>query len=472
MSTLHRFSALAATVLTAWLAASAGARAQATGGDRCLSPGALPAARPAIPLRFGITPQLAGSAGAAQLPSAPEDDARSLAALQGLQVPDRDLVVRLNRMFSADGAAGIARYAALVDRYAALGLKTELQVRYHPKPEQEGDIAAWRAYVREAVATFAAKPSVVELSITNEANLPLSPNTSDGVYRGAIDALVQGISVAREELDARGRPDVRLGFTYAARYSPDADSAFFRAIGAAATPGFRRGLDHVGLQVYPGLFWPPVTTDAPGDVVDAINLLRTCWLPQAGIGPEVGIWVSENGYPTRGGVGEPQQEADLTGTLAALSEVSGTLGVSDYRYFNLRDNRSTGTDLFDAVGVLFDDYRPKRAYTALRSAIERYGAPAQAAPAPAPVARPTLRLKVRPTRVRRGRTTTLSLLVRAGDTRIRGARVRIGGRTVRSGADGRARLRIRLTGRPGVRTLRVTRRGSRAGIARLRVTAR
>ena len=38
----------------------------------CVSPGPLPRARPAHALRFGITPQLAGSAGAVQAPAAPE----------------------------------------------------------------------------------------------------------------------------------------------------------------------------------------------------------------------------------------------------------------------------------------------------------------------------------------------------------------------------------------------------------------
>nr|MBA2347215.1 hypothetical protein [Solirubrobacterales bacterium] len=142
----------------------------------------------------------------------------------------------------------------------------------------------------------------------------------------------------------------------------------------------------------------------------------------------------------------------------------------DYRYFNLRDNRSTGTDLFDAVGLLFDDYRPKAAYAALRSGIERYGAPA--APAAARPATPSLRLTLRPTRVIRGRRTTVRVLVRTGDMRVRGARVRIGDRTVQTGADGRARLRLRLVGRPGARTARVTLRGHRRGAARLRVVRR
>ena len=416
----------------------------AAAASSCLAPGPLPAAAPPAPLRFGLTPQLAGSAGAAQLPALPEDAARTDAALQGLRVPDRDLVVRLNRMFWADGADGIARYAALVDRYAAAGLKTELQVRYHPPEGREGDIEAWLAYVREAVATFAAKPSVVELSITNEGNLPVSPNTSDGVYDGVVEALVRGVEVARAELDRRGRPDVTLGFTYAYRFTPDADEAFFDAIGRAATPAFEAALDHVGLQVYPGLFFPPVTTDAPQDVVDAANLLRTCLMPRAGLGDDVDLWVTETGYATRGGAGEAQQAADLAGTLDALHAVSGTLGVTDVRYFNLRDNRSAGTDLFDAVGLLFDDYRAKPAAATFRDAIARHGAPPQ-----------RLRLIVRRRRRHRVRVRVVPPVR---------ARVTLGRRAVTAGARGRAVLRVRRA-----RTLRATFPGYRPGRVRLRV---
>ena len=60
-------------------------------------------------------------------------------------------------------------------------------------------------------------------------------------------------------------------------------------------------------------------------------------------------------------------------TNALLGSYSGTLGVTDYRWFNLRDNDSSGTDLFDAVGVLRDDYAEKPAFATLRSAIQSIG---------------------------------------------------------------------------------------------------
>jgi Ca2+-binding RTX toxin-like protein len=70
---------------------------------------------------------------------------------------------------------------------------------------------------------------------------------------------------------------------------------------------------------------------------------------------------------------EESQVTELATTLDAIHRYSGALGVTDYRWFNLRDNDSTGTDLFDAVGLLRDDYSEKPAFAALRTAIDQLG---------------------------------------------------------------------------------------------------
>jgi hypothetical protein len=60
-------------------------------------------------------------------------------------------------------------------------------------------------------------------------------------------------------------------------------------------------------------------------------------------------------------------------TVRDVHRWSGTLNVTDYRYFNLRDNNSDGTDLFDAVGLLRDDYARKPAFGVLRDLIGELG---------------------------------------------------------------------------------------------------
>jgi len=461
---MRRIAAIALALLAVALGA-APASAQ-----ECVTAEPPAVSTPEKPLRLGIFPLAAGSAGAAQAQPAPEDPAKAMAALHRLRAPGRELVVRLNRMFWADGDAGLARFAALVDGYAREGFRSELQVRYHPPEGRAGDIAGWLEYVRAAVRTFAPRRSVVALSITNEANLPGSPNTSDGFYAGVRDALVQGVIAARAEADRLGRPDLSIGFSYAYRNSPESDNAFWEELGRKGGPAFAAAVGHVGLQVYPGLFWPPVTTDPSGDVVEALTLLRSCWMPKAGLGAGVPLWVTENGYATRGGTGEERQAADLTATIGALARYAGTLGITDYRYFNLRDNRSTGPDLFDAVGLLFDDYREKRAFAAFRGAVERHGAAAPAAAGgdgggsggPGTAAPQALRVTVRPRTAVRGRRTLLRIRVRRGGRNVRKALVRVGHRHKRTGGRGRVRLRYRFVGRPGRRLVRVTSNGTRA----------
>jgi hypothetical protein len=366
----------AALCLLALGAAGSPAASAQLGGDECLSAGPPPLNVPAHRLRFGITPLLAGSAGLSQSQPKPENESAALAALQRLRPGRRQLVLRLNRMSMADGVAGIQRYAALVDRYAKAGFDSELQVRYHPGPGQEGDMAAWRSYVTSAAAILGKRPSVKALTVTNEANFPVSPNTSDGSFAGVRQAIVTGILAARKELDRIGRPDVELGFSFAWRWLPSSDADFWRQLGTLGSAEFRRAVDYVGLQIYPHLVYPPAPLPgrtAGDEMVEALTLLRNCYMPQAGLGGEVGLWVTENGYPTNLGRTEDSQVTELATTLDAIHRYSGTLGLTDYRWFNLRDNDSTGTDLFDAVGLLRDDYSEKPAFAALRTAIDRLG---------------------------------------------------------------------------------------------------
>jgi hypothetical protein len=351
------------------------ARAQ-VGGDLCLSAAPPPVSAPAKPLRFGITPLAAGSAGATQAQPKPEDPQAAIRELRRLRPPRKQLVLRLNRMLMSDGESGLQHFAGLVDSYARQGFDSELQVRYHPGPGQEGDMAAWSQYVRRAAQVLGQRPSVKALTITNEVNFPVSPNTSDGSYAGGLQAIVTGIVAARRELDRIGRPDVQLGFSFAWRWLPASDADFWRQLGALATPEFRRALDYVGLQIYPGLVFPPVSTAAAagGDTVEALTLLRDCYMPLAGVGSKVDLWVTENGYATNLARTEADQDLALRSTLDAVYRYSGTLGVTDYRWFNLRDNDSAGADLFAAVGLLRDDYSEKPAFASLRSYIHRIGA--------------------------------------------------------------------------------------------------
>ncbi len=340
--------------------------------------GAAPSA--GAPLRFGIDPGIAGSAGGAQLPSVPDNPTLDLNAVKALRPPGHQLVVRLNRLFWSDGQAGINAFKAEVGRYAAAGFEVELQVRYHPPQGEAGNIGAWVGYVRHVVDTFGPNPRVVSLTITNEDNVTFSPNTSDGYYTGAQDALIAGVEAGHTEAVHRHFRQLRFGFTYAYRFSPTGDAGFFSYLGSHGGPGFRAALGFVGVDFYPGSVYPPALP--PGDsyrseLAQAAGVVRDCYLTKAGIGPATPIWLTENGVPT-GTNSEAAQADALRQLVQAARDYSGTFGITDYRWFNLRDSE-TGSPAgligptFNSDGLLRSNYTRKPSFCAYRSEITRLG---------------------------------------------------------------------------------------------------
>jgi hypothetical protein len=335
-------------------------------------------ARSGAPLRFGIDPGLAGSAGTMQLPAVPDNPARDLAAVRALRPLGRTLVVRLNRLFFSDGERGVARFRRLASRYARAGFEVEIQVRYHPGPRQVGDVAGWERYVRHVVDSLGRVHGVVAMTITNEVNVPVSPNTSDGAYPRAFDALIGGIIAAHDEALRRGLRGLRFGFTYAYRLSPAGDAAFFGYLGVHGGVSFRRALGFVGLDFYPGTVYPPVLR--PPDtyrsaLAQAAGVLRDCYLPRARIGRQVPIWITENGVPT-GALTDAQQASALRQLVDAAAAYSGTFGITDYRWFNLRDSiagRPPSPFTFATDGLLRSNYTRKPAFGVYRRLIARLG---------------------------------------------------------------------------------------------------
>jgi hypothetical protein len=343
--------------------------------------GAAPRTGP--PLRFGIDPGLAGSAGGLQLASTPDAAARDEAAVRALRPPGRLLVVRLNRLFWSDGEAGIARFRELVHDYARSGFEVELQVRYHPTKSENGDIAAWTRWVRHVVDVFGPDRSVVDMTITNEVNLNVSPNTSDGSYANARDALIQGIEAAHDEALRHRFHQLSFGFTYAYRWDPQSDAAFFTYLHTVGGAALQRALGFVGVDFYPGSFYPPTLagTTYAGAMAEALGTLRDCFLPMAGIGRSTPLWLTETGVPT-GATESPAAQADALGQLVhAAASLSGTYGLTDFRWFDLRDANSTpigslpGAALtFATDGLLTDTYARKPAFATYRELIAALGA--------------------------------------------------------------------------------------------------
>ena len=250
-------------------------------------------------LRFGIDPEPAGSIGARQNRAKPVNPARALRALRALRPPGKELVLRVNRLFESDGAAGIAHFKRIIDRYTRQGFDTELQVRYHPSAGQRGNIAAWTRYVRHVVDVFGPNRHLLAMTITNEINLAISPNTSDGTYPRAEQALVKGVIAAHQEARRRGFGRLRFGFTFAYRFNPTTDAAMFTGLRSGGAK-FRAALGFVGVDFYPELY-PGRATAIPTATLQMMGTMRRCFMRLGGLGAHVPIWVTESGYDTSPG---------------------------------------------------------------------------------------------------------------------------------------------------------------------------
>jgi hypothetical protein len=328
---------------------------------------------PGPQLRFGINP--AGEAGALgpRVEPAPDDPVRTLAALARLRPPRSALVVRLNRFFWSDGEAGIQRFLALKRRYADAGYDVELQLRYHPRADQEGKVAEFAAWVREVVRRFGSDPRVTGVQVTNEVNLTVSPDSSDGSYAGARDALVQGVIAAKDEARRRGYAQLGVGFNWVYRTDPSTEDAFWSYLRDHGGPAFVAALDWVGLDAYPGTFFPPA--EAPGGerdgMVNAMSQLRRCFLPKAGIPDRVPMVVEENGWPTGPGRSEDRQVEAMRAMIGAVQDFRGTYNVRDYRWFDLRDHSTSSSNFQHHYGLLRDDYTEKPAFAVYQDLVRR-----------------------------------------------------------------------------------------------------
>jgi hypothetical protein len=121
-------------------------------------------------------------------------------------------------------------------------------------------------------------------------------------------------------------------------------------------------------------------------MAQALGTVRDCFMPKADLGRTTPIWMTEDGVPTGANSSEAAQASALTQLVNAAQAYSGTFGLTDYRWFNLRDSNSSSTGslpgaaaTFATDGLLRADYSPKPSFTAFRAAIARLGRHAPAA---------------------------------------------------------------------------------------------
>jgi hypothetical protein len=322
-------------------------------------------------MRFGITPS--GAAGQVGLPARAEPDRidAMLAKLDLLKPPGGPFVAHVYSSWESAGAAEDARVKRLADAYSVNGFEVEVVLRFKPPAGHEDDVAGYLGWVRHMVALLGPNPRLVALQIANEVNFTLSPDSSDGAYPAAREALVQGVIAARREADRLGHRHVEVGFNWLYRMDTASERSFWEYLRDRGGPEFVAALGWVGLDAYPGTFFPPAVP--PGGerdwVVNALDLLRRCYLPTARIPFETPIHVQENGFPTGPGRSYERQVQALRTMVRAFHDYRGTFNVSDYRWFNLRDADTESAGFQQQYGLVKDDYDVKPAFEAYRTLV-------------------------------------------------------------------------------------------------------
>ena len=99
-------------------------------------------------------------------------------------------------------------------------------------------------------------------------------------------------------------------------------------------------------------------------------------MPLAGLGRRIPLRIEEMGVYTGStfpGRSEGGQRRLLRELLGAAHAFRGAYGLTDVRWFNLRDNNSSAAGWQSHSGLLRDDYSPKPAFAEYRRLIARWG---------------------------------------------------------------------------------------------------
>ena len=358
-----------ATLVALLVAAPAAAQAPCTADF----PDTAPPPQPGAKLRFGIYPGgPAGQLGPIPSGARRENQTKIFAALEQLRPPGGPFAVHVYRAYMTpeSEAEEEATHRRLVDLYTSRGYAIEIVIRYR----RDNDPGGFAEFVRGVVRRFGSNPLVKGFQVTNEVNFTVSPDSSDGAYAGSRDALIQGVIAAKDEARARGHSHVQIGFNWVYRTDPGSERQFWEYLGSAGGERFVNSLDWVGLDAYPGFFFPPRTEPSmTGDfMVHAMSTLRKCSMPMAGIPDTVPIHIEENGYPTSPDRSYEDQAVAAGSMIDAVEAYARVYNVTDYFWFDLRDAESDNPNPQQQYGVMRDDYTPKPAFDVLRDRFGRY----------------------------------------------------------------------------------------------------
>jgi hypothetical protein len=331
---------------------------------------------PSAPLRFGAYPW--GGVGAFEtvLGAKADDPARAMSAVKELQGGKR-FVVHLYGEFTGLDPTAADHVLSDAGWWSRNGVQVEVVLRYRALTPLVG--AGFTDWVRSVSRRLAALPGTIAIQIGNEANNTGSAAAGDGAYDGAVGAIARAIPGARAEVVAAGRSDIGIGFNWAADGSPCTTTRFWGDLRSAGGSAFTRAVSWVGVDVYPGTWSAPSrsvtpTAAAVGDTVTStLRCVREKHLPAAGLGDGTTITVAETGWPTTASRREATQVSVLDAIVDGIARVRTAYGVTDVRWFSLRDANTASGQLENGYGLLRDDYSRKPAFARFRDLIATTG---------------------------------------------------------------------------------------------------
>lgn len=342
---------------------------------RKLSSAAMTVGMGSGPLRFGIYPWGAVGASSSVAPSVPENATASMAAVQRLRGGHR-FVVHLYADYTGTSTASADALMSEATWWSSNGLRVAAVLRYRPADATMA--AGYLPWVRTQTRRLAAIAGTTSIQIANEPN-NLSPGSGDGSYPGVIAAIAGGVPVARSELITDGRPDVLVGFNWAAGSSPTTTEPMWTQLRRAGGTSFAAAVGFVSVDVYPGTWSPPSASAVPtsaqisATMTSTLKALRATDMPDAGVGGAA-IVIGETGYPTMAGRTEATQNAVLESIVSTVDSIKATYGVTDLYWYSLRDANTASDQLENGYGLLRDDYSAKPAFATLQQLIATVGA--------------------------------------------------------------------------------------------------
>jgi hypothetical protein len=286
--------------------------------------------------------------------------------------------VRLYAGYTGPGGySAQQQVGAEIAAYGRAGFQTELALAYRPSDGgSSADVHGFVRFVRATLASLAREPGFVSLQVTNEANAGGAPNAADGYYKGARDALIQGVIAAGAAVRKDHLHHVKVGFNWA--YHTDlGERGFWSHLGKAGGRRFVAAVDWVGVDAFPGTWGPALGHGALADAARrfmnaAFTRLRSVYMPLAEIPRTVPLVITESGYPTGPGRTTAKQVTVIRAVVTAVYHARRAYNITGYRWFDLRDADSSSSSFESQYGLMRDDYSPKPAFEVYKHLVAEY----------------------------------------------------------------------------------------------------